>query len=93
MYTREGFPKEWALMWYYLGLGYAFMPGTPGAPEKELEDQYNSLQQAVACYKEALKVYAQKDYPEDWAKIQRAKENAQRLSDIAHRRLTKLQSH
>jgi tetratricopeptide (TPR) repeat protein len=35
-----------------------------------------NLERAIGCYKEALKVWSQKDFPEDWAKAQNNLGNA-----------------
>lgn len=59
---------EWATVQRDLGNAYLHYPGH--------EDRQEMLQQAVSCYEAALRIYTRRDYPAEWALLEKDKEGA-----------------
>lgn len=61
VFTRQSFPKEWAMNLYNLGNAYYKL--NRGKRSRNLE-------KSICCYRVAMQIYTQQDFPHDWANIQ-----------------------
>ncbi len=59
--SERDFPTDWAMTQNNLGTAYNDLP---------TGDRAHNLQQAIACYEAALRVYTERDFPTDWAATQ-----------------------
>ena len=57
----QNYPEDWAATQNNLGTAYS---------QRIEEVRAANIEEAIACYREALKVYTREDYPEQWAMTQ-----------------------
>jgi len=73
--TEKDFPEDWARTQKNLGDAYAIDLGNANAYAGILSGLLKgtnnvNLQKAIVAYEAALRVYTEKDFPEEWAEIQ-----------------------
>jgi tetratricopeptide (TPR) repeat protein len=67
VYTRQAFPKQWAMTQNNLGTAFA---------DRLQGDRAGNLEQAIVHYQQALEVYTRQAFPEQWAMTQNNLGNA-----------------
>ena len=61
VYTRDGFPEDWAMTQTNLGIAYR---------NRIRGEKADNLEQAIAAYKLSLEVYTRDSFPYEWARTQ-----------------------
>ncbi|MDF0552163.1 CHAT domain-containing tetratricopeptide repeat protein [Kamptonema sp. UHCC 0994] len=61
VFTREGFPEQWATLQNNLGNAYS---------DRIKGERALNLERAIACFENALEVRTPEEYPEHWATLQ-----------------------
>ncbi|HLO50184.1 MAG TPA: CHAT domain-containing tetratricopeptide repeat protein [Kamptonema sp.] len=67
VFTREGFPEQWATLQNNLGNAYS---------DRIKGERAQNLERAIGCFLNALEVRTPEDYPEQWATLQNNLGNA-----------------
>lgn len=67
VFTREGFPEQWATLQNNLGNAYS---------DRLQGERAGNLEKAIACFENALQVRIPQGYPEQWATLQNNLGNA-----------------
>ncbi|MBD3559271.1 hypothetical protein H6S82_10405, partial [Planktothrix sp. FACHB-1355] len=67
VFTRETYPKKWALLQYDMGVVYT---------KRSIGDKAENLERAIAYYQNALQIFTHDDFPELWEVIQQNLESA-----------------
>jgi len=67
VFTRKGFPEQWATLQNNLGNAYS---------DRIKGERAQNLERAIACFINALEVRTSEDYPEQWATLQNNLGNA-----------------
>lgn len=68
VFTRDQDPEQWAQVQNNLGIVYRDACG--GQSHRILGDKAENLEQAIACYQNALSIRTREDFPELWAQTQ-----------------------
>ncbi|AFY99346.1 tetratricopeptide repeat protein [Calothrix sp. PCC 6303] len=79
--SRDRFPEQWGKIQNNLGIVYRDACG--GQSQRILGDKAENLEQAIACYQNALSIRTREDFPELWAQTQMNLASAYRYSNTA----------